>query len=116
MSSEVKVKKIKPYPFACILSKNSEVFHTAIVQVEALGFYIEDDKIQWSPSDRCIVGFVLPVRNVRIKSHAMLVKVTNSLMPDPTKKLHKRLAFQFMDLPLTASKQIKLFCEAIGQQ
>lgn len=115
MSDDVKIKKIKPYPFACVLSKDGEVFQTSILQVEALGFYIEDDRIQWSPSTRCIVEFVLPVRNVRIKAHAMLVKVTNSLMPDPNKKLHKRLAFQFIELPEPAVRQLKLFCEAIGQ-
>ena len=116
MGNEVNVKKVKPYPFACILSKDTDVFQCQVLRIEVVGFYVEAENIQWRPSDRCIVDFILPVRNVRIKTHAMLVKVTNSLMPDPGKRLHKRLEFQFLDLPLVAVKQIKAFCQDINQK
>jgi hypothetical protein len=113
--TDVKIKKVKPYPIPCILSKGTEAHNGGILRLETIGFYVEEANIHWSPSDRIIIEFVLPVRNVRIKAYAMLVKVTNSLMPDPAKKLHKRLEFQFIDLPVPAIKQIKLFCEAINQ-
>ncbi len=116
MGNQINIKKVKPYPFACILAKGSEALQCQILRVEVIGFYVESEKVQWGPSDRCTVEFILPVRNVRIKAHAMLVKVTNSLMPDPTKRLHKRLEFQFLDLPLAASRQIKAFCQEINQK